>query len=73
MPLKIGKCRKVIFLGTQRPDGGSALFNYPTYDGPGGANEGYEAIDFQNMPLAVQTVTPRAQVRGHIAGNVLDR
>ncbi len=38
-------------------------FNYPTYAGPGGANEGYDAADFQNMFLALQTVSPRSQGR----------
>lgn len=39
------------------------FFNYPTYSGPGDADEGYDAADFQNMWLALQTVTPRAQGR----------
>ena len=38
-------------------------FNYPTFAGPGGVNESYDAADFQNMFLALQTVTPRAQGR----------
>lgn len=41
----------------------SIFFNYPTFVGPGGANETYDAADFQNMFLALQTVTPRAQGR----------
>ncbi len=47
----------------------SFLLNNPTrrlpffnYDG-GGENESYDAADFQNMFLALQTVTPRAQGR----------
>ncbi len=36
---------------------------YPSFVGLGGANESYDAADFQNMGLALQTVTPRAQGR----------
>ena len=39
------------------------FYNYPTFVGPGDANEPYDAADFQNMFLALQTVTPRAQGR----------
>src|SRR5262249_49066004 len=38
-------------------------FLYPNYVGSGGMNEGYDAADFQNMFLALQTVTPRSQGR----------
>jgi hypothetical protein len=38
-------------------------FRYPTFAGPGDVNESYDAADFQNMFLALQTVTPRAQGR----------
>src|SRR5262249_43979840 len=40
-----------------------AAFLYPSYVGSGGPNEGYDAADFQNMFLALQTVTPRSQGR----------
>ncbi len=39
------------------------LWKYQTFVGPGDADESYDAPDFQNMALAVQTVTPRAQGR----------
>lgn len=39
------------------------FFNYPSYVGSGGPNEGYDAADFQNIFLALQTVTPRSQGR----------
>jgi hypothetical protein len=38
-------------------------FRYPTWTGPGGGNESYDAPDFQNMAMASQTVSPRAQGR----------
>lgn len=38
-------------------------WRYPTFAGPGDVNESYDAADFQNMALALQTVTPRAQGR----------
>lgn len=38
-------------------------FNYPLFAGPGDANESYDAADFQNMFLALLSVTPRAQGR----------
>lgn len=38
-------------------------FNYPTYAGPGGPNESYDAPDFQNIGLASLTVKPRSQAR----------
>lgn len=41
----------------------ATFYNYPTFVGPGGANEPYDAADFQNMGFALQTVTPRAQGR----------
>lgn len=50
-------------LNNPSPTAGSPFFFYPTYVGPGGANEGYEAPDFQNTFLALQTVTPRGQGR----------
>ncbi len=40
-----------------------ALWPYQSFVGPGDADEGYDAADFQNMWLALQTVTPRAQGR----------
>jgi hypothetical protein len=39
------------------------ITDYPTYPGPGGASESYDAPDFQNMWLSSLTVTPRAQGR----------
>jgi hypothetical protein len=45
------------------PATGTPTFFYPNFVGPGGANEGYDAADFQNMALALQTVTPRSQGR----------
>jgi len=36
---------------------------YPTFVGLGGANESYDAPDFQNIFLGLQSVTPRAQGR----------
>jgi hypothetical protein len=36
---------------------------YPNFVGPGGADESYDAADFQNMFLALQTVSPRAMGR----------
>ncbi len=38
-------------------------FKYGWFPGPGGGNEDYDAVDFQNMILALQTVTPRARGR----------
>ncbi|MCI0331954.1 MAG: hypothetical protein L0228_01860 [Planctomycetes bacterium] len=40
-----------------------AEWKYKGIVGPGDADEGYDAADFQNMWLALQTVTPRAQGR----------
>jgi hypothetical protein len=40
-----------------------ALWRYQTFAGPGDADESYDAADFQNMALALQTVTPRSQGR----------
>ncbi len=40
-----------------------AKWRYPNFVGLGDANESYDAADFQNMALALQTVTPRAQGR----------
>lgn len=45
------------------PFAATPFFNYPTYSGPGDADEGYDAADFQNMWLALQTVTPRSRGR----------
>ena len=39
------------------------LWKYQTFVGPGDADESYDAPDFQNMALALQTVTPRARGR----------
>jgi hypothetical protein len=36
---------------------------YQTFVGPGDADESYDAPDFQNIALAMQTVTPRARGR----------
>jgi hypothetical protein len=33
---------------------------YPTAEGPGGSNESYDAVDYQNMFLAHMPVSPRA-------------
>ncbi len=40
---------------------GAAL--YPSFVGPGDADESYDAADFQNMFLALQSVTPRPRGR----------
>ncbi len=40
-----------------------AQWKYPSHTGPGDADESYDAADFQNMFLALLTVTPRAQGR----------
>ena len=40
-----------------------AAWKYPTFAGLGDTDESYDAADFQNMFLALQTVTPRAQGR----------
>src|SRR5205823_5258394 len=45
------------------PTAKAPVFNYPTYVGSGGANEGYDAADFQNIFMGLQTVTPRSQGR----------
>ena len=45
------------------PNATTPAFGYPSYVGFGGANEGYDAADFQNLFLALQTVTPRPQGR----------
>ncbi len=48
-------------------------WRYPTFAGAGDVNESYDAPDFQNMALALQTVTPRAQgrvVQGDNSSNV---
>jgi hypothetical protein len=42
---------------------GTSTFLYPNYVGSGGANEGYDAADFQNIFMGLQTVTPRSQGR----------
>jgi hypothetical protein len=39
------------------------LWKYPSFVGTGDADESYDAADFQNMALAVQTVTPRPRGR----------
>jgi hypothetical protein len=39
------------------------LWKYQTFVGPGDADESYDAPDFQNMFLALQTVTPRSRGR----------
>ncbi len=36
---------------------------YASYEGPGGSDESYDAADYQNMFLAMQSVTPRARAR----------
>ncbi len=38
-------------------------WKYQTFVGPGDADESYDAPDFQNMALAMQTVSPRATGR----------
>jgi hypothetical protein len=38
-------------------------WKYPTFAGPGDTDESYDAADFQNMALALQTVTPRSRGR----------
>ncbi|HEY3392000.1 MAG TPA: hypothetical protein VGK58_04795, partial [Lacipirellulaceae bacterium] len=47
-----------------------AQWKYPSLAGLGGADEPYDAADYQNMYLALMTVTPRAQARVFHAGNV---
>jgi hypothetical protein len=44
-------------------DPAAALLNWPyaSFSGPGDADESYDAADFQNLWLALQTVTPRAR------------
>jgi len=42
---------------------GGGPIRYPSFAGPGDANESYDAADFQNMFLASLTVTPRSQGR----------
>ena len=39
------------------------VVRYANFAGPGDADESYDAADFQNMLLALLTVTPRAQGR----------
>ncbi len=51
------------FAWINSPSAAKANWPYQSFVGPGGANEGYDAVDFQNMALALQTVTPRAQGR----------
>jgi hypothetical protein len=41
----------------------AAQWQYQSFTGPGDADESYDAADFQNMYLGLQTVTPRAQGR----------
>jgi hypothetical protein len=41
----------------------AALWRYQSFVGPGGADESYDAADFQNMFLALQTLTPRTEGR----------
>ncbi len=36
---------------------------YTSYEGPGGSDESYDAADYQNMFLAMQSVAPRARGR----------
>ncbi|MEM8866224.1 MAG: hypothetical protein AAGF31_11830, partial [Planctomycetota bacterium] len=38
-------------------------FDYGIYPGRGGSDESYDAADFQNMFLALQSLTPRASAR----------
>jgi hypothetical protein len=45
------------------PTAATPYINYPTFAGPGGANEPYDAADFQNIHIGLQTVTPRARGR----------
>ena len=45
------------------PANRDAQWKYQTFAGPGDTDESYDAADFQNMFLALQTVTPRAQGR----------
>jgi len=41
---------------------------YATYEGPGGSDDSYDAVDYQNMFLAHMPLTPRA--RGSLLDNV---
>ena len=64
--LPIGQIQSNQYQLLNDPTGASSpsklpYFYYPTYAGPGGVNESYDAADFQNMFLALQTVTPRSQ------------
>jgi len=54
------------------PLAATPFFSYPAYAGPGDADEGYDAADFQNIWLALLTVTPRAQGRVVHASGYLD-
>ena len=47
----------------RRSPTGRYLWKYQTFAGPGDTDESYDAADFQNMFLALQTVTPRARGR----------
>ncbi len=51
------------WLNDPAPTANRTLWPYQSAVGAGGANEGYDAADFQNMWLALQTVTPRNQGR----------
>ena len=44
------------------------VWKYQSFAGPGDTDESYDAADFQNMFLALQTVTPRS--RGRVVQNV---
>lgn len=47
-----------------------STINYPSFSGPGGDDESYDAADFQNLFLALQSVTPRAQGRVVHSGGI---
>ncbi|WP_442482440.1 hypothetical protein [Aeoliella sp. SH292] len=58
----------VSMIGSNHPTAGFQPFGnfgqgqnlYPTAEGPGGSNESYDAVDYQNMFLAHMPVSPRA-------------
>ena len=59
MPLNPTSTATVAIAPSTRP----LLWKYQTFAGPGDADESYDAPDFQNMALAMQTVSPRARGR----------
>lgn len=54
---------KGAFVAINNPTASPSLWPYQSYVGPGDANESYDAADFQNMVIGLQTVTPRSRGR----------